>query len=228
MLGFGSPDALGIPDGVYDYGFGDPPPAGDIVDIDWGFGDVPVLPPEFIVSPYLLPDDGGVLVGLTGGWPIVGPYHVQLYQSATGQEFPDSGVAPGSFAPLLLSGLGKIVARGSPYWCYTGIKPVVLGGTPGVPESDGILYFVLPHVPCGVYDIKVSWGSLLYPPPESADDPEIVSHLFNADSTLVQAVRIIYRGRSQEQWRIREDFPTAWATGARGPRLETLLIGPGA
>ena len=228
MLGFGSPSVLGDPAGIYDWGFGDPSPTGPgIVDIDWGFGDVPVLPPEFIVSPERLPDEGGVIVALRGDWPIVGPYHVQLYQSFTGQEFPDSGVAPGASAPLLLTSTGRVLSRGSPYWCYTGILPKTLGANSLIPNPDGFLYFILPPIPPGLYDVKVSWGALVYPPPEEATDPVIISHLFNADSTLLQGVRIVYRTRSQEQWRIRDDFPEAFTVGAKGPRLETLLEGPG-
>ena len=229
MLGFGSPDDLVIDD-VYDYGFGDPSPSVPITVIDWGFGDVPTLPPEFIVADDagLYPDDGGEIIVLRGEWPIVGPYHVQLLQSATGQEFPDSGTAPGTYAPVMLTGLGKARKRGSPYWCYTGIKPKAPGVDPSTTVSDGNLSFVLPHVPCGTYDIKVSWGASLYPPPEDSDDPDVLSHVFTTDTTLAEALRVIYRNRSREQWRVRSAFPEHYTVGAKGERLETLLEGSGA
>jgi hypothetical protein len=223
MLGFGSPDDLG-----YDWGFGDVPVENPIVVIDWGFGDVPpepLEPLEITVDRY--PDDGGELVSIAADWPVVGPFHVQLIQSFTDQVYPDVGDAPGTFAPLLLSGDNKVIARGSPYWCYTGIKPKLPGDDPAATLSDGLLTFVLPVVPPGLYDVKVSWGSQIYPPPAESSDPLILAHVFHSDLVIDQAIRVVYRNRSLEQWRMRRRFPEHFTTGARSVRATDLLEGPG-
>jgi len=230
MYGFGSPDdfPVAFTADAFDYGFGDVPPDDPIVVIDWGFGDVPPEPLEpVVVTLDELPDDGGEIIVISADWPIVGPYHVQLIQHFTEQTFPDVGDAPGAYAPVLLTELNKVMPRGSPYWCYTGIKPVLPGDVPGVYMSDGSLAFVLPVVPPGLYDIKVSWGTQKYPPPEDSADSAVVAHVFHSSITISQALRIIYRNRSMEQWRIRRRFPMHFATGAKAAGAEELLEGPG-
>jgi len=230
VFGFGTPDAFLVPSvfDAVDWGFGDVVTEDPIVVLDWGFGDVPVLDPSILLFFATLPDDGGEIVSVQAdSWPIVGPYKVQLIQHFTGQEFPDSGVAPGATAPLMVLGTGKVRPRGSPYWCYTDIKPKTQGDNPSIIDPGKILTFVLPVVPPGLYDLVISWGVQIYPPPISDTNPLILTHNFHTAMTAERAIRIIYRNRSLQEWRIRSGFPSHYTVGASLGSLETPLTGPG-
>ena len=204
MWGFGAPDNVGAAttETQYDWGFGDPVPAGwAFADVDWGFGDVA---PEnmFVVAvstTALLPDDGGEVVRLTATWPALGPYRIKLFDHFT------STLVAQAKCPLRFDDRGKVVQRDHALDCFSNERIVTQGNRqhrlPGK-----YVYFVLPVLPVSKYDVELTWGA-------------------NFANRLVMpmALEVIQRGRSQEQWAIRSTYPDLYSTGPRAPALEEPL-----
>ena len=204
MWGFGAPDSVGAAtaETQYDWGFGDPVPAGwAFTDLDWGFGDE--APQNMVVvvltTPTLLPDDGGEVVRMKAAWPTLGPYRVKLFD-----HFTNTLVAQAQ-SPLRFTDKGIVVQRSHALDCFSNERLVVQGDQ--MQRLPGkYVYFVLPVLPASKYDVELTWGAN-----------------FAERILLSQAIEVIQRGRSQEQWAIRSTYPDIYATGARAPALEKPL-----
>ena len=163
MWGFGEPDAFGSATtnkaptlNSYGWGFGDPDTASVTTGsgtstiqlsvhlyYDWGFGDVPkfadAVTVPMLLSPAIVPDNGGIIVAIHGDWPTFGPYYIQLQHTVTEKTFPTNQVFCNS-----LPGVGTA--------CAPPAKPLAEGVEPS--PSD-YLRFTVPQLLPGVYDVRI-------------------------------------------------------------------------
>lgn len=68
------------------------------------------------------------------------------------------------------------------------------------------LAVAMPTVPPGTYDLVVAYGPA-----------------YGTKIELLKAIKVVWRGRSREQWALRSQFPSGWKTGARDAHIEDLL-----
>lgn len=131
----------------YPWGFGDPY-SGSGIDLqaqpDLGFGDV--MPEAnlgvLLVPTRDLPDDGGLIIEISGDWPDLGaqkgeagagPFQIRLRDASTGIAYPKETVGCHG---------GRI---GSGTRCFTDVRHEVLS-------------FVLPPLPLSVFSIEIRYG----------------------------------------------------------------------
>ena len=254
MWGFGAPHSFGLPDvpteageepgsggtipvdtPYYDWGFGDPGPAGfpgEFIE-EWGFGEpVPSQFLAYMASTSLVPDDGGVMIRLVGEWPIVGPYKIQLRHTTTDQEFPPSDQHWGCNAPLHTDKYGFVKERSQPYFCYTNFAQKEEGNIIIVVPGKYV-EFALPPCPPGLYNVVVKWGTDALLGLELTEDPLIPSELakfggkwaasMNKTVVLENVLQVVYRGREAATYHVRKMFPPIFDPGPRGPFLEKPL-----
>jgi len=173
--GIGSPTTLfGLPSTNYDTGEGSPSTLFGVAasSFDHGTGSPSAFALSFVVvAPVdgIYPDDGGEVVTLEGSFTDTNPYSVRLI---------DQG---GALYPELVD-------------CWSG---VVAQGTECYPDTvANRLSFVLPPMPPGVYDIRVTYG------PSAG-----LVH------TLEDAIRIVPRNRSRATYRMRSNLAKWLARG---------------
>jgi len=209
MRGWGAPDSDG--DGLpEDAGWGDPWDAssGSASEAEYLLGWGEPTPPErlgvvtFGVWPVALPSTGGILVEVYGAWEELGPYRVQMLDSAASTYPQDTA---GCTAPLRLDRFGLVEPRTDPTLCYTEAR---FGFVPGVPtpQTARVLRFTLPALPLGVFSIRIRWGAS-----------------WGQEVVLEDAVRVVPPLRCEEAWRLAGGLPSVFAAaGARVSSAETL------
>ena len=92
-----------------------------------------------VLSPGIVPDNGGIVVAIQGSWPTFGPYYIQLQHTASEKLFPTNQVFCNG-----LPGAGTV--------CAPLAKPPSEGAAPS--PSD-YLRFTVPQLPPGVYDVHI-------------------------------------------------------------------------
>ena len=207
--GWGSPDTPApIAPITFDRGWGSPDAVGTEFDRGWGSPDYGDLIHIFLASPANVPDDGGELIRLYSEWPTLGPYRVVLLDSYTGKQHPIATDQIACSAPLRYTRLGAIAPRPASQWydCFIEPRATVVFGEPDPQAPQQYLVFILPPVPPGLYDVRVSFGA----------------H-FGTVIDVASALRVVYRGRSREQWAMRTTFPRYYEAGVLTARAETKL-----
>ena len=198
MKGYGSSGSDA--EGFFDWGYGDPTPAGfdPATDpLDLGYGSVPTAAfVPTVAKGAIVPDDGGAIFALAGEWPSLGvppgmragPFRVQ-FVARDGTVYPD---------PTKRFG------------CYSARVNIRQGGRGTACETNLArtrLEFASPVAPPGVYDVRVSWG------PHWAEGV-----------TASGAVTVVYRHRSLSEYTIRSSLPELYKGAApRAAGSERLL-----
>lgn len=206
--GWGSPDTPApVSPIIFDSGWGSSG-AGPEFDRGWGSPDYGDRVLVFLASPAIVPDDGGLLIRLFADWPSVGPYRVVLLDSYTGKQHPIAVDQIACTAPLRFTRLGDIAPRPADEWfdCFIEPRATVVFGDPDPQGPQQYLVFVLPPVPPGLYDVRVTFGAN-----------------FGIVLDVTRALRVVYRGRGREQWSMRTTFPHYYVAGPLAARGETKL-----